>query len=1361
MNKRLSVFVSVLLTLAVLCSLCPAAFAEGEEDDAIHIRTVQDLMALSENCSLDTWSDGRRIVLEADLSLSDVDFDPIPIFNGEFDGRGHSLYDLTLDAAQSPCGLFLETGRDASIHDLQVTGTVAPRGDDSMVGGLVGLNRGLVTNCVFTGTVTANDTVGGIAGKNEASGVITACTVSGSIRGLNATGGVVGANGGAVVACDNRSFVNTESVDPSLRLDSVDTSSILNFLKSLRADSAGITSDTGGIAGSSAGFVERCRNTGAVGYLHLGYNVGGVVGRSGGYVNGCENLGEVYGRKDVGGIVGQAEPYIEIAEAQNLLAGLGYRFYALNQSINTAIDDARGISDDLAAQFGNLPLYLGPVAEAVSTLDLTDPESAWGLQGVIADCVQAISAQMGSISTSVDGNSDVLMDDMQDINDNLNALSGTAMQAMSLLSGAEESGDILVDDSGKAEGEDLTLGKTASCVNSGEVYGDSNVGGIVGGISVENDLDPESELTGSTSSLVKNQISMRAVIVKCINRGEITAKRECVGGICGKMDFGLVSSCAAYGAVSIEDGDYAGGICGLCYGEIQNCCTKSSLSAKKYVGGIVGNGYNARGDNEKSSTVSGCYALVEILDDPQFAGAISGGADGLYVGNFFVPAGYAALDKLSIHGQAEPMEFEDFAAVENLPAECSTFTLRFVVDGETVKELPFRYGDSFDRSVFPKIERRDGAYAVWNRSDLSDLHFDTTVTAEYRMDETVLRSPETRADGRAAVYVDGQFQQGDMLRLEQLPVAEEDIQMFSLGWRDTVRTQLRSIFREGEVDYSIPVAVSERLRVSFPDDGLASHTIRYLTPDGKTGNYRVYLLDGDGWQRLHPQRFGSYFLFGVPGTEAEIALVATIQSWWIVAYLAAALLILALIILSVVRLRKWLRTRPKKEKQPRTERPAHKWIRAHKKAFGIGTAALLLAAIVAVVVLRFGNIGPAVSTYRLLKDFARRETDVQTEILVHVNERDVEMSTTVHRVLQDGKMIRCVEQYGIPLYVSNGMVYLENGRGFHVAGGRLDQGAVLDIALDVFLHEEVQREKDGDSVRYEAAIGGDTADRILRHFLPESYAERLRAESMTVSVSAESGTLTCLSFMGEGMTTESATPFTISVSLTPQPMEQRPQIPQAVRDAILNGSVDEDEILSEDLLRLLAAWIKYESAESASADISVSADCGAVSLSPRYEYFRRTLEGTDVHCIRSRLFAVYFTDDAACTENGSDLSEAQQRVADAAKLIPIARELCLEGSYRCASDGDRTVYTVTVDADSAADIADRILPELKTLGISYGESALRITVEDGSLRAIELDCGGTLRVVSRDVEAEVRVTARFTDRDAGTVPPGARAVLLK
>ena len=1358
MSKPFTVAVSLLLLLALALSLCPAVSAEdAEAHEVIHIRTEQDLLALARDCSLDTWSDGKKVVLDNDISLSSVSFDSIPIFNGEFDGGHHTIYDLELRSAQSPCGFILETGPDANIYDLNISGSVVTWGDDSVVGGLVGLNRGVIGSCSFTGEVSALSKVGGIAGRNDSTGIIINCRASGSVQGLSQTGGIAGENAGGISACENLCFVNTESVDPALRLEAIDTSSILNFIQSLRTDNAGITTDTGGIVGNSSGFIENCVNSGTVGYLHLGYNVGGVAGHSSGYVSGCQNNGEVYGRKDVGGVVGQGEPLLEITQAKSLLDGVANRLYALHRSVSDVIADIQSVAGDISDRFDLISDYLEPIADAVSLLDLTDPESAFYLQSVIYDNIEGITNEVTAMSEISDDEAAILLDDLTDINDNAAALSNTAIQAVGALSGGQSADDILVDSS-EAEESALVYGKIADCGNSGSVYGDSNVGGIVGGPSEESEVDPESELRSGASSFVQRQLDLRAVITGCVNRGAVTAKHQCVGGIVGKMDFGLVSRCASYGPLVLEDGDYAGGVSGLCYGRIRGCWAKCSLSGKRYIGGVVGNGYRSDRGDDKSSTVSDCYALTEILGAPQFAGAISGGGEGNYENNFFVPAGFAGLDRLSIHGKAEPISFEDYAAVESLPEESKRFTLRFVVEDTVIKELPFSYGASFDRSVFPEVERQERAYAVWDRTELNDLRFDTTVTAEYRMDETVLRSDETRADGRACVYVDGQFQHGDALTLTQLPVGEEENRMISSDWKETVRSQLRSIFRDHEPDYSIPVAVVERLRVSFPDDGLAWHSVRYLAPDGSTKNYRLYLIGEDGWQRIRRESFGSYFIFDVPGTEAEFALATTIQSWWIAAYIAAALLIIALLIVLIMKLRKYLAARPKKERPPFSQRPLGRYLRARRKRILIVLPILLLLTAAAVVLLRVGNVGAAFSAYRTFKTYAGQETDILTEISISTGEREVQMSTTVHRVRQNGHTIRCVEQYGIPLYISDGMVCLENGRVFRLAEGQLSPSKLLDLALNVFLFQEIQKSEEDGVTRMEADIGGETADRILQLFLSASGEELLHADSMTVTMCSEKGTMRELSFSGGG-SSAGGKDFTFAIRLTPQAMAERPSIPQPVLEAVSNGGGEDAQVLSMEFLKLLAAWVKNQSAESVSADILVDADCGSLQLNPRYQYSRTRVDGMDVSCVRSALFTLYFTDSAACTATGADLSEAQQRVAATARLIPLARELCLNGQFSCAAGGDRSVYTIALGSESAAELVESLLPELGRLNIRYDDCRLRLRLQGDALELIELESGGSLRIMTRDIDASVAVSVRFNDEAPAPVPAAVREAL--
>lgn len=67
---------SLLLVLSLLLALPVTALAAEEDEKTVSISTAEDLMALSESCKLDTWSEGVTVELEADVSLEGVAFSP-------------------------------------------------------------------------------------------------------------------------------------------------------------------------------------------------------------------------------------------------------------------------------------------------------------------------------------------------------------------------------------------------------------------------------------------------------------------------------------------------------------------------------------------------------------------------------------------------------------------------------------------------------------------------------------------------------------------------------------------------------------------------------------------------------------------------------------------------------------------------------------------------------------------------------------------------------------------------------------------------------------------------------------------------------------------------------------------------------------------------------------------------------------------------------------------------------------------------------------------------------------------------------------------------------------------------------------
>ncbi|MCR4738834.1 MAG: hypothetical protein K5886_01075, partial [Lachnospiraceae bacterium] len=267
-----------------------------------------------------------------------------------------SAYIITGDV--SYVGLFSYTQKTAMITDLNVEAMIEPSSKAIAVGGIVGDNYGIINKCTFKGTVRGNNYVGGIAGFNETGALIIDCISTGNISGKYYTGGICGENAGGISGCVNGSSVNTVNDDTVQSLSDIDLDLYKEKLMALfkeddttsksETDRHSNPTDTGGIAGLSIGAIGYCTNNGDIGYDHVGYNTGGIAGRSSGYLFENINNGNVKGRKDIGGIAGQAEPYVQLDLTEDIIAQITDNVNKLHDLIDTTLNDAGACTDTIS-----------------------------------------------------------------------------------------------------------------------------------------------------------------------------------------------------------------------------------------------------------------------------------------------------------------------------------------------------------------------------------------------------------------------------------------------------------------------------------------------------------------------------------------------------------------------------------------------------------------------------------------------------------------------------------------------------------------------------------------------------------------------------------------------------------------------------------------------------------------------------------------------------------------------------------------------------------------------------------------------------------------------------------------------------
>lgn len=894
--KRIS---ALLLCLLLVLSLPATALAEeaqdSEEGTTLRIARRQQFLDFAENCRLDSYSRNLSVILLTDIDLTGVDFSGIPIFCGNFDGNGHTVSGLSITRDGSNMGLFRYVDTSAVIQNLTVSGKVTPDGSRSAVGGIAGHNGGKIQNCFFDGTVSGSDDVGGIAGINAITGIIDGCHSKGVITGDHRVGGVVGNNLGVVRSCNNRSGVNTTAEENQIKLSDISLETITG------SESVSTVTDIGGIAGTSSGVIRQSKNRGNVGYQHMGYNVGGIAGTQTGYLYKCENFAQVYGRKEVGGIVGQMEPttFIEYTEdtMQILQSQLGTVSNLTGQAFSTIQDG----NSDMGVQVDDLYNSLVDAKDALDTLlpngDDPYPPDRDTIDAAINNANSSLAAAGSSlyaIMDSVNNTADSLSRIMRSIAGQISAMSATVGNASQNLGGT-------IEDISDRDTAEILSGKVEKCTNSGAVLGDLNAGGVVGAIAYENRLDPENDLQIGGDNSMNFDTQLRAVILGCENSGSVTAKRQNVGGIVGWMALGLAKDCLSTGSIDAEDANYVGGVAGKSDGYVRRCSAKSAITGNAYVGGIAGEGL----------TVTDCRSMVQLTGSEK-TGAILGlkgehsgflksesddtdeTEEDTVTGNYYLTVGsdIGAIDGVSYADSAQPLEHDDFVELEGLDPIFKVISVRFVYDDGMMHTVTLAPGEALSPDSIPKLPEKAGYVGRWDGladADLSDIRFDVSFPAVYTAEWETVQSEPLGESKLPTLLAQGQFSDNAPIQLTQMTKGPAP------GVHDK--------FLEGYA-FTLPTGTAD--------------TLRYL-PETEQKNVRVMVKGTDGsWREVSHTQDGSYLVFAIEDGDESFCLIGSMKksvSWLPIIGAGGAAMVVLLVVILLVHHRR-------KKKAVKSETPA-------------------------------------------------------------------------------------------------------------------------------------------------------------------------------------------------------------------------------------------------------------------------------------------------------------------------------------------------------------------------------------------------------------------------------------------------------
>lgn len=552
-------------------------------------------------------------------------------------------------------------------------------------------------------------------------------------------------------------------------------------------------------------------------------------------------------------ISGAADDYEQIASHLDQLSEGVQSLSDIGNSIEAVTSSAQTLADLLKAKLNDTGTVASD-AEGLAEAAANVPDLSSALSGILNSAA--------SLDLSLDGPSDTLKTAENDlysslsgISDQLSGLDGALAeesgQAAATISAVSDQFDTVIDALMHAVNEAQTSattaptyedisdqdvdaarnGRTTNCENAGAVSADLNVGGIVGTMAVEYDLDPEADIKKTGNSSINYVFKAKDIVDHCKNEGTVTAGNNDAGGVAGRIEIGLIDHGENYAL--IKGADYTGGVAGYSTGDIRSSYEKSVVSGAKYVGGIAG----------YASDLTDNLAMTEVRAEGQYRGALAGTVadltDGSVSGNRYLSDNTYGIDGVSRKGIAESISYEELSALKDLPEEFQKMKLNFIADGVTVRVLSVSYGSHVSADDIPDVPEKKGYVASWDRTDFSSVTFDGDINAVYTRKSVVISGEEQRDGGASVVLADGRFTEG-----QTLTVTKEAT--------------------EG--------AETERWKVTLPDDGEKTHTIRYLAPDSRTDRTRIWLIKEDGSREIvATKESGRYMTFEASGSTVTFA----------------------------------------------------------------------------------------------------------------------------------------------------------------------------------------------------------------------------------------------------------------------------------------------------------------------------------------------------------------------------------------------------------------------------------------------------------------------------------------------------------
>lgn len=357
----------------------------------------------------------------------------------------------------------------------------------------------------------------------------------------------------------------------------------------------------------------------------------------------------------------------------------------------------------------------------------------------------------------------------------------------------------------------------------------------------------------------------------------------------------------------------------------------------------------------------------------------------------------------------------------------------------------------------------------------------------------------------------------------------------------------------------------------------------------------------------------------------------------------------------------------------------------------------------------------------LLKPIITAENQsMDMQLVLSVSGKETHMQSMMYLLKQEDKTYFVVEQNGHPFFITEDVLYMENGHAFLLYDAKLD-AEVKHVDIQMFmqianLYEilDITTTKSEEEEIYTIEVSGEDAKELLAHVIPEHFGEISEWKSLKIELAAQENKLHSISFVGGAVLNGKEMVIRMKIYNFKTLEAGEYVIPQEVLHAV--QTVDKESLfcITRDLYRLLVAFADIGSQEVPEGMVTLSANCGMIQFKKNYDF-------SELH------------NGTADVENAAEIEHLPDMIA----------LLCMEGEISCTEESDGYLYTLKLNKNTMEEITEMVIPDGIDQFIKLTKGNVEIRLKDNAICSIEIGIAGTVQSLFSKIPSQVGVEFIF------------------